>query len=135
MLSNAMPDKFSVYVSDLQRSLHFYRDLLGLRQLWYSAELINAGLRAGNNVLIIEQDPERVANGGFCPHFTVQDVHQLRDTLLEAGIACSEIEDYGMFYHVTLTDPDGQMIGLLEPQPHYLPRMEEFVGRQIFAEV
>jgi catechol 2,3-dioxygenase-like lactoylglutathione lyase family enzyme len=135
MLSDSMPDKFSIFVSDLDRSLHFYRDLLGLRQLWFSEELNNAGLRAGNNVLIIEQNPERVSNGGFRPHFTVPDVTKIRDALLEAGIGCSEVEDYGMFHHVTLSDPDGQMIGLLQPQPHYLPRMEEFVGRKIFEEV
>jgi len=131
VLNKYAPDKFSVNVSDLARSVTFYGDVLGFRKLWEEGEHGNAGFRAGSNILILQQNPERVAHGGFRPHFTVDDLEGVREQLVAAGVDCSEITDFGSFEHVTLRDPDGNFIGLLRPKPDYLSTMEAYLGRRV----
>ncbi len=134
MLSHYRPDKFSIYVSDLDQSLNFYRNVLGFEQLWHNPDAGNAGVKAGNNILIFQQNAERVSPGGFRPHITVDDLEALQQKLTAAGIANTGIQDFDSFTHISFTDPDGQAIGLLCPKPDYQPRMEAYLGHPLFAQ-
>ena len=100
--------------------------------MWDRPDIGNAGFLAGNNIIITQQNPERVSVGGFRPHFTVDNLEALYSKLNAAGIECTEIQDFDSFTHITFSDPDGNFIGLLQPKEHYIPRFESYLGRPLW---
>ena len=130
MLEGATIDQIGVFVSDYDAGLAFYRDTLGLPPAWESAEDGNAGFRAGAILLILQEDPAQAGPGGPRLYFTVEDIAGVRERLLAAGVACSEVYDLGDFGIVNFADPDGTRLGLFAPTPAYLPTLRGYQGRE-----
>jgi lactoylglutathione lyase len=117
-----------LYVRDLDQSLHFYRDVLGLPVVARPDPHV-AIVGVGNSVLYLHVDPQDMPewmtqslNGryrgiGTILHLQVDDVHQMHKVLLNKGIEISlgpVDQPYGQ-RHLYLYDPDGYNIVLMQP--------------------
>jgi predicted enzyme related to lactoylglutathione lyase len=102
-------------VSDIDRSIIFYRDRLGLGELQHEgdwAQLDANGLHIGLNAT---ENPR--GNGGAVIAFQPQDglesaVQELRDAGVEIA---GDISDHPWGRVATLKDPDGNDLQLYEP--------------------
>ena len=123
-----LPHKLGVvfiYVSDMDRSVAFYRDTLGLplrfqSEHWseFATETVTLALRGGTSPRIGVADPKQSAAGTVVVSFYVEDVHataaQLKergvDFLMEPQALPAEGLTLAMF-----ADPDGCGISLAGP--------------------
>lgn len=110
-----------VLVSDLKRSVSFYRDQLGLTLTAETSEW--AEFRVGETRLALQVggDPglprSRHAAGRVSFSFEVEDVVEAYEVLREAGVPFSRPpseQDFGML--AVLRDPDGLEVMLVEPR-------------------
>ena len=113
--------------SDLERSIAFYRDVLGLgivrdtpsdddpgtRHVWFGA----VDGSPGRLISIMEypQLPAGVVGTGSTQHFALavesaEELDAWRGYLSEQDVDCSEIFDRGGFRSLYLRDPDGHVI-------------------------
>ena len=113
--------------ADLERSIAFYRDVLGLgivrdapsdddpgtRHVWFGA--IDG--TAGRLVSIMEypQLPAGVVGTGSTQHFALavdstEELDAWRGYLTEQSVDCSEVFDRGGFRSLYLRDPDGHVV-------------------------
>lgn len=102
--------------SDLERSLKLWRDGLGFDETWYEerreGKLVGCGLNRGANRILLNirygvvDKPESYEGVRF--YWTPDDLHALRERLLQLGFAPGQIEDryYGQS-EFTLVDDDG----------------------------
>ena len=132
MLTNKSIDKIGIFVSDFNRSLFFFKNILMLNPIWESKESKNAGFRAGFNLLIMQEDVSQTSSGGIRIYFTVNEISLIRNKMLEANILCSSIKDFGDFKLMDFSDYDGNKFGLMEPSKNYIPTLEQFLRRKIF---
>jgi catechol 2,3-dioxygenase-like lactoylglutathione lyase family enzyme len=115
-------DFLSVPVTDLERSTHFYRDMLGLEQ-------VSAGgwpeFQLGENVSLYLMDPKGIGQEFEGPHnahiaLRVPDVAETRKQLEERGIEFEgDIFDSGVCHMAFFRDPDGNALML---HRRYAPR-------------
>lgn len=110
-------DTVFLWVSDLDRSTAFYRDVLGMRPgprhgAWQVMEAGGTGasfaLHGADGVV----DPSRSAIVGF----RVADLHAATDHLADAGYEPMDPEptDTGVKRFRTFSDPDGHVFQLIE---------------------
>ncbi len=113
------------YVADLDRSLRFYRDLLGLQEvkggdLPFQAAALTSG-RTHHEVLLIEVgDVPPSSSGprlgfyhaGFCIGTSVTELREARDAVLEAGFVLKGSSDHTITKSLYVLDPDGNEIEL-----------------------
>lgn len=113
-----------VYVSDLERSVEFYRDRIGLpvkfrtHDGWVEFDL-------GETSFAILQRP--TGKGPVVPQktrimFQTHNISADKERLHEAGVAwIGDIrrDSYGRI--LTFEDPDGHWLELFEPDPNYRP--------------
>lgn len=113
--------QIAIFSSDLDRSIEFYRDVLGAR---FMAKFDPPGLaffQFGETRLMLEENARR---GTI--YFRVADIHEAYATLVAKGIAFDEEpkmlfrEDEGTFgpvgmeeWMAFLRDPDGSVIALV----------------------
>ncbi len=114
-----------VFVSDIRRSVPFYRDLLGMtvrEETRNSAELDADGTTLALHLAHVDPDvhhhPPMVA--GSCRlGFYVSDLPALHQRLVAAGVPCLAPPDAQYDLQVALyEDPDGINFTLAEPIPH-----------------
>lgn len=114
-----------VYVSDLERSVEFYRDRIGLPVKFATSDgWVEFDL--GKTSFAILQRP--TGKGPVVPQktrimFQTDDINTDKERLLEAGVVLiGDIrrESYGFL--LTFEDPDGHWLELFEPDPAYSPR-------------
>ena len=119
------------YVSDLKRSVAFWRDVLGVtfKGFWddetheFADDLDRAGpdvcyvtLDAGGQMLALHSTPDEVKSGGAVYHLEVEDVDALHTRIREHGLEATEPEDMPWRWRMTfVNDPDGHCIGLYRP--------------------
>jgi catechol 2,3-dioxygenase-like lactoylglutathione lyase family enzyme len=104
-----------LYVSDLDRSLRFYRDLLGLPLAgdddWQEAELggVRFALHRAHAGL------GGLSSGTIHVNFEVADAAAAAQRLREAGVEVTETmrDEHGTSYEVV--DPDGYRVYLFQP--------------------
>jgi glyoxylase I family protein len=122
--------------SDLERTIAFYRDLLGLaivhdgpsdddpgaRHVWFGAR--EGG--AGQLVTFMEypQLPAGVVGVGSTHHFaltvdTPEEQEAWRDYVREHGVECSEVLDRGAFRSIYVRDPDGHIVEIATRGPGF----------------
>ncbi len=118
------------YVADLDRSLRFYRDLLGLQEvkggdLPFQAAALTSG-RTHHEVLLIEVgDVPPPSSGprlgfyhaGFCIGTSVTELREARDAVLEAGFVLKGSSDHTITKSLYVLDPDGNEIELYIDAP------------------
>lgn len=125
--------------SDIERTQHFFGDLLGMRRVkmtsnfddprsahWYWG--VGEG-RPGTLITYFERDPARVARArmgaGQTHHFALavaDDEAQLafRERLIQAGLSVSPVRDRVYFKSIYTSDPDGHIVELATAGPGFL---------------
>jgi lactoylglutathione lyase len=128
-----------VYVTDFQRSRHFYEDLLGLSVGWLSEErrivLYSAGPAGSSMLGIVERAPEKVTPQHFSFTIALDDMKDAVSFLERRGIRGHNLIDqgpspqvHGWMPAVSLyfEDPDGHLLEFVAMLPDK-PRPE--IGR------
>ncbi|MGZ4754399.1 MAG: VOC family protein [Acidimicrobiia bacterium] len=114
-----------LYVRDLQRSRHFYGDLLGFPELptgeFPGAAAFSTG-RTHHELLLIEVGPDAtpIPNGrrvgmyhiGLKVGDTDDELRAARDRLVEAGVTIVGASDHTVTHSLYILDPDGNEIEL-----------------------
>lgn len=107
-------------VADLSRSVHFYRDVLGMRVEYSGANFVM--LRAGNFGVALSTQPwdfEKKGEPkgiGVVPHFTTPDMDEFAARLKENGVPWLRApvrESFGI--EAFILDPDGYQWAVLAP--------------------
>ncbi len=115
-------DHVLLTVSDMSRSVEFYRDVLGMRTEYRSLHF--AMLRAGNYGVALSTRPwpfEKKGEPkgiGMIPHFTTANMDDFAARLQKNGISWLRApvrESFGI--EAFLTDPDGYQWAVLAPLP------------------
>ncbi|HVP03111.1 MAG TPA: VOC family protein [Solirubrobacteraceae bacterium] len=120
-------DFVSVPTSDLERSVTFYRDTLGLRCSVHMPERNFAEFETGNLTLNVN-DPVKMGIGDLSPNrnhiaLHVDDVAAARAALEERGVAfMGDVFDTGVCHMAFFADPDGNLFML---HHRYAPRVTE----------
>lgn len=118
------PDRFVIYVSDMQRSVAFYRDTLGLPLKFSSpgwSEFSNGGtILALHRHMGGEAGAAEPAAGQATLAFTLDDLQGAYETLQTEGAHFSlapQTQPSGQTFAI-LHDPDGFSITLQQRQAH-----------------
>ncbi len=117
-------DFVSIPTRDLERSVAFYGETLGLERSAYRPDRNHAEFETGT-VTINVMDPERMGVGSFTPNANVlalhvDDVEQARATLTERGVAfAGDTLDTTVCHMAIFADPDGNALML---HHRYAPR-------------
>jgi lactoylglutathione lyase len=104
-----------LYVSDMQRSLSFYRDLLGIPlegdEHWQEAQLGSTRFA----LHLAHEDVGPLSSGTVHVDFEVADLEAATERLRTAGVDVAETmrDDWGAAAEVS--DPDGYRLYLFEP--------------------
>ncbi len=115
-----------LYVADLEESVHFYGEILGLPVLARPEEHL-AVIAMGGGVLYLHQDPEdapewllealskRVRGIGVITHIEVEDMDALRERLAEHDVEVSAepVEEHG-HRQMYVYDPSGYNLVFVE---------------------
>jgi len=113
-------DHILLTVSDMSRSVEFYRDVLGMRMEYRSLHFVM--LRAGNYGVALSTRPwpfEKKGEPkgvGMIPHFTTANMDDFAARLQKNGISWLRApvrESFGI--EAFLTDPDGYQWAVLAP--------------------
>ena len=114
----------TIPVTDLDRSLQFYRDVLGLSLLDQNPAAIRLGAGSATQISIFKRPP--VERGHTMAHFEVKDIEQAVADLRSRGVAFEEyasgpvattsgIANYAPGMRgAWFKDPDGNVLGLRE---------------------
>ncbi|HEY0754135.1 MAG TPA: VOC family protein [Ktedonobacteraceae bacterium] len=116
-----------VPVSDVDRAMAFYVEKVGFHA--------DHDVQPGNGMRVVQLTPP----GSACSivigtgmgeisamrpgtvkglHLVVADIHQIRATLADRGVAVSEVADMGGVKYAYFSDPDGNSWALQELLPH-----------------
>ncbi len=114
-----------LYVKDVNRSIAFYRDILGFRMITSAPHvaLFSSG-RTHHELLLIEtgQDPApgKSYNGlyhiGFKIGDTVEELRAALEELKEAGVTILGLTDHHVTKSMYILDPDGNELELYVDQ-------------------
>jgi catechol 2,3-dioxygenase-like lactoylglutathione lyase family enzyme len=99
-------------VADVERSVAFYRDVLGWDEAWRMGDDTAAMVIPGSDVvmmLAIDEDPEAPA-GGF---FSVEDVDAFYEEMRDETDFVVPPMDLPPIRYAAFTDPDGNLFRLV----------------------
>lgn len=104
--------------SDIDKSIEFYRDTLGLEMYGYFEEVKWAEFNAGNATFAVN-DPSafdasmKARSGGGCVAFAVDDLEEAMKELEEKGVPVVFPTQESPVCHVAcVSDPDGNQVWL-----------------------
>jgi catechol 2,3-dioxygenase-like lactoylglutathione lyase family enzyme len=110
-----------LYVSDVERSLRFYRDLLGIPlelhpddAAWAEATLVGGTRFALHRA---HEATDELGSGTVRLNFEVAGIDAAAERLRAAGVEVGAVERESWGSACVVADPDGYRIGLFEP-PH-----------------
>jgi len=112
------------FVRDLARSAHFYRDVLGFKEIGPfgggAAAFVSASGRTHHELLLIEVGPDapRPPTGhragfyhvGLKVGDTLDELRQAKDELERAGVPIIGMSDHTVSKSIYLLDPDGNEV-------------------------
>ena len=102
-----------VFVSDMKRSVEFYRDVLGL-PLQFETPHWTEFATEGTTLAL--HPAERTPAGSCQPGFLVEDIHAVHQDLHTRAVKCVQPpkqEDFGGFLAI-YADPDGLVFSLMQ---------------------
>ncbi len=120
-------DFVSIPTGDLERSVEFYGETLGLRRTVYRPERNFAEFEPGNVTLNV-MDPVKMGIGDLSPNANpialhVDDMEEARATLESRGVSfMGDTFDTGVCHMAFFRDPDGNALML---HHRYAPRTPE----------
>ena len=111
-----------VFVSDMQRSVAFYRDVCGLplkfdSPQWseFSTEGATLALHASEAPRAADEDPDKVAPGRCRPGLCVPDLDMFHARMVAQGVPCTQQpKDLFGARMAQYLDPDGLAISVSE---------------------
>lgn len=106
-----------LYVADLDRSIAFYRDVLGIPLARHpqDTDWAEATFASGVRFALHAARPENVKGSGSVNiDLEVDDVDDALDRMREAGVEVLEVEREFWGSTVTISDPDGYRIDLFQ---------------------
>ncbi len=113
-----------VRVTDVDRAVAFYRDVLGLREWLRPPGQPMAFLYAGDVRVYLDANPTEHNPGSSLVYYRVDDVPTETERLRAAGVPVVS-EPHEVFstadwtlWLAILTDPDGNNVGLMAEVPH-----------------
>ena len=128
----------TVIASDLERTIAFYRDLLGLavvrdgpsdddpqaRHVWFGA--LDGAPGTLVSFMQYPELPAGVVGVGSTHHFALvvesaDEQEAWRDYLREHGVECTEVLDRGPFKSIYVRDPDGHIVEIATRGPGFPP--------------
>lgn len=98
-------------VSDLDRSIAWYKETLGLTLRWKVQGY--AAFHVAETALTLVQADEVVPAKHEPFNFYVDDLKATHAHLSSLGAAVSEVRDHGDLAEFTVTDPDGNRLGIV----------------------
>lgn len=100
-------------VSDINRAVEFYRDVVGLEQVGLSGESW-AEFDAGNTTFGVGKGESLGITPGTCfaVAFEVDDINAARQRLVDKGVKITEVMDSPTCWSAFATDPDGNRFAL-----------------------
>jgi catechol 2,3-dioxygenase-like lactoylglutathione lyase family enzyme len=105
----------SIYISDLDRALRFYRDVLGFRLECIDEPPRRAVVTQASAVLHLDINAAKA--GSSRTHMMVDDLDDVCDRIERAAIVLLQqptIQDWGL-RDIAVADPDGNVFELAEP--------------------
>ena len=116
-------DHVSVIVTDLTRSRHFYRDLLGLKEIAKprTFDFVVVWFDLGNQQLHLLLKPQPDARSPRHFALRVKDARAARDYLKGHGIRCDETTSIPGEDRFFIADPDGNRIEIIQWHEPYDP--------------
>jgi catechol 2,3-dioxygenase-like lactoylglutathione lyase family enzyme len=110
--------QIALSVKDIERSVGFYRDVLGLPHLFTAGQL--AFFDCGGVRLFLDALPEAQGQGNSCIYFRVENIHGVQERLTAQGVAFEGAphmihrhEDGTEEWMTFFRDPDGNMLSLM----------------------
>jgi len=107
-------DSIMFYVSDLEESAKFYRNILGLRQNWCDQEqgMVGFSFRESDSEIVIHGDPN-LPNPSFS--FLVRNVEKFCDEYQKKGYRIVK-DPFGVRCgkYAVLADPDGNELPIID---------------------
>jgi predicted enzyme related to lactoylglutathione lyase len=103
-------------VSDMERSVEFYRDVLGLKMESSSPHWSSfwaGGTRIGLHPPFDREDESR--GGGWIFGIEVNDIRGFRARLETAGVVCTDYHDTPSGAIFDFSDPDGNRLQAIQP--------------------
>ena len=115
---------WSVVVSDMERAVKFYSDVLGLQEIEIPSTFKPAGAKVrwfqlGNQHIHLMPSPQPDALGPRHIALEIEDAQAGRDYFKDRGIAFTEELLIPGADRFVITDPDGNRIELIEWQEPY----------------
>ncbi|MBY0525482.1 MAG: VOC family protein [Gemmataceae bacterium] len=114
-------DHCSVIITDVARSRHFYRDLLGLREIPKpkTFDFVALWFEIGNQQLHLLQkdEPDTISPRHFA--LRVTDAQQARTYFRERGVSMEETTPIHGADRFFVRDPDGNRIEIIQWQRPY----------------
>jgi catechol 2,3-dioxygenase-like lactoylglutathione lyase family enzyme len=106
----------TVPVTDIQRSLRFYRDLLGFEVQFTNGDPVSfAVVKQGGAELHLQLQPGKVST--LHAHLMVDDLDPVFDRLQQAGAAIRQppqVQPWGL-RDIVIADPDGNTLEIAQP--------------------
>ncbi|MGZ9585344.1 VOC family protein [Paenibacillus marinisediminis] len=106
-------DTVFVYVSDLERSVQWYTNILGLQVRWNMQEYAILSVADGETPLTLMQSTEEqlIIPTGEQFNFFTPDIDKAYVHLSEQGVSVGEMNVDGGVKFFTFKDPDGNVLG------------------------
>ncbi len=114
-----------IFVSDMKRSVEFYRDVLGLPLKFESADWTEFATEGTTLALHGKAKPAERSAGDYTPAgtahpgFQVDDIDAFHEKMLGKGVRCAQapkMEEFGKL--AVYADPDGLPISVWEAAKH-----------------
>ncbi len=116
-------DHVSVVITDLERSRHFYRDILGLREIakprTFDFRVIWFDLGNQHLHLLLKDRPDTVSPRHFA--LRVEDARSARGYFREHGIAVQETTPIPACDRFFIADPDSNRVEIIQWLEPYDP--------------
>jgi catechol 2,3-dioxygenase-like lactoylglutathione lyase family enzyme len=118
-------DHVSVVITDLERSRHFYRDVLGLTEIakpkTFDFKVLWFDLGGGQTLhMLLKDDQDTISPRHFC--LRVADARSAREYFRRGGVSILETTPIPGADRFFIADPDGNRIEIMHWLTPYDPR-------------